>query len=154
MTYLLDEAVDQALDAKLRALLSLCFGNGFKHKRYAFEMPSHRWLVQEKDELVAHLAVHEKTFQSDGKSTPFMGVAEVCVAPSHRGHGLVKAMLREAETHLSKAPFAILLGDQEVYESSGYRSVDNVYFSFENAAKPLDSSPWPQGKAVIEGPPF
>ncbi len=162
MTYLLDEAVDQVLDAELRALLSPCFGGGFEHKRYAFEMPRHRWLVREKGGVVAHLAVHDKTFWNGGKTVPFVGVAEVCVAPSHRGRGLVKAMLREAEAHFSGVPFAILLGDREVYGSSGYRPVGNVYLPFENAAepkagvlmKPLGSSLWPQGKVVIEGPPF
>lgn len=162
MTYLPDDAVDGALDAELRALLSLCFGDEFKHKRYAFEMPAHRWLVREQDKLVGHLAVHEKTFEYDGTGVPFIGIAEVCVAPSHRGRGFVRAMLGEAERHFSAVPFAILLGDPKVYGSSGYRPVGNVYLPFKDTAepnpgvlvKPLGSSPWPRSAVVIEGPPF
>lgn len=162
MTYLPDAAVDGALDAELRALLSLCFGVEFKNKRYAFEMPPHRWLVREEDEVVGHLAVHEKTFECDGISVPFIGIAEVCVAPSHRGRGFVRAMLGEAERHFNAVQFAILLGDPEVYGSSGYRPVGNVYLPFKDAAKPnpdvlvkpLGSRLWPQGAVVIEGPPF
>lgn len=160
MTYLPDAAVDGALDAELRALLGLCFGNEFKHKRYAFEMPPHRWLFREEDRVVAHLAVHEKTFECDGTGVPFIGIAEVCVAPSHRNRGFVRAMLREAEAHFN-VPFAVLLGDPKVYGSSGYRPVGNVYL-FKDAAepnpdvlvKPLGSWLWPQSAVVIEGPPF
>ena len=74
MTYLPDAAVDGARDAELRALLSLCFGDGFRHKRYTFEMPAHRWLVREEDKFVGHLAVHDKTFECNGTSVPFMVV--------------------------------------------------------------------------------
>ncbi len=70
-------------------------------------------------------------------------------------------MLREAERHFRVVPFAILLGDPEVYGSSGYRPVGNIYLPFKNAepnpvvlVKPLGSRLWPQSAVVIEGPPF
>ncbi len=162
--YLPDAQVDEPLETELRALLSLCFGDAFRDKRYHYELPAHRWLVRDEDALVAHLAVHDKTFQTedDGASVPFLGIAEVCVAPSHRGRGLVKAMLQEAEMHFRAVPFAILLGDPGVYGSSGYRLVGNVYFPYETTDEPtpdvmvkaLGSEVWPEGKVAIEGPPF
>lgn len=160
--YLPDEQVDETLDAELRTLLSLCFGKEFEHKRYAYEMPPHRWLVRDKGVLVAHVAVHDKTFQSGEKRVPFLGVAEVCVAPNYRGRGLVKIMLRHAEARLGSVPFAVLLGDPEVYGSSGYRTVGNVYFPHEGTGQPntgvmvkaLRSQLWLAGKVTIEGPPF
>lgn len=160
--YLPDAKVDDTLETELRTLLSLSFGDAFKNKRYHFELPAHRWLIREEDVLVAHLAIHDKTFQSEGKSIPFLGVAEVCVAPSHRGRGLVKAMLREAEARFRTVPFAILLGDPGVYASSGYRLVGNVYFPASDAGKPspdvmvkaLGHDDWPEGHVTIAGPPF
>lgn len=162
VTYLPDEAVDGALDAELRAWFHLCFGAAFKHKRYYFEMLQHRWLVRAKGTLTAHLAVHDKTFESGHKVIRFIGLAEVCVAPPYRRRGLVKALLRAAEAPFSEIPFAVLLGDLEVYGSSGYRPVGNVYFPFADAAnpqsgvlvKPLGSEAWPQGKVIVAGPLF
>jgi predicted N-acetyltransferase YhbS len=162
ITYLPDEAVDEALDAELRTLLTRCFGGAFRSKRYHFEMPQHRWLAFDEDALAAHVAVHDKTFACGERAVPFIGVAEVCVAPPYRGRGLVKALLKEAEAHFRKGPFAILLGDLKVYGSSGYRPVHNVYFPFEDATKPqpgvlvkpLRSEVWPEGRVTIEGPLF
>jgi len=160
--YLPDSDVDDALDSKLRALLGLCFGESFKNKRYCFEMPPHRWLVYDDSEIAAHLAIHEKVFKVEGKEEPFLGVAEVCVAPAYRGRGLVREMLKNAEDHFPTAAFSILLGERGIYGSSGYLPVDNVYFPYKNAdvpdndvlVKALKNAPWPEGKVVIEGPPF
>ena len=160
--YVADRDVDMTLDIKLRALLAQCFGEAFSDKRYCFEMPPHRWLVYAGDELAAHLAIHEKVFTAKGSKEAFIGVAEVCVAPPHRGQGLVKAMLKDAEAHFPNTSFAILLGESGIYGSSGYAPVNNVYFPYENASLPnedilvkkLRNSPWPTGKVIIEGPPF
>lgn len=160
--YLADREVDSALDRKLRALLHLCFGEAFENKRYCFEMPPHRWLVYNSNDITAHLAIHEKVFEAEGKQEAFIGVAEVCVAPPYRGQGLVRKMLKDAEAHFPNMNFSILLGDRGIYGSSGYTPVNNVYLPFKNAALPdrdvlvkrLGSEPWPEGKVIIEGPPF
>ena len=160
--YLPDAQVDDALDADLRALLTRCFGKEFAHKRYAHELPPHRWLVRDGEVIAAHVAVHDKVFRSGGESVPFLGIAEVCVAPDYRGRGLVKIMLRELVTQSVTVPFAVLLGDPGVYGSSGYRAVGNVYFPFEKTGRPnayamikaLDSRSWPVDDVIIEGPPF
>jgi predicted N-acetyltransferase YhbS len=162
ISYLPDTQVDDALDTELRTLLTRCFGDVFKDKRHYYELPAHRWLVRDEGELIAHLAVHDKTFEHEGTNIPFLGIAEVCVAPSHRGRGLVRAMLQAAETQFSTVPFAILLGDPGVYSSSGYHMVDTIYFPDRDAENPnpdtmvkaLGAAAWPSGKVVIEGPPF
>lgn len=162
MGYLSDAAVDGALDARLRDLLSLCFGEAFRNKRYCFEMPQHRWLAYEGAELAAHLAVHEKILCHQGGELPFMGVAEVCVAPPFRGRGLVRALLAHAEARFAGLPFAVLLGKLEVYRSSGYRPAASVYFPDKDPrrpnpyalVKPLGAAPWPSGRVEIAGPPF
>lgn len=160
--YLHDTQVDGALDAELRGLLTRCFGERFENKRYEYEMPPHRWLVRDGGVLVAHTAAHEKVVKSGGTALAFLGIAEVCVAPSHRGRGLVRAMMGELEKHFAGFPFAVLLGDPGVYGSSGYRPVGNVYFPFEETGEPntgvmvkaLGSQAWPTSKVTIEGPPF
>lgn len=160
--YLRDAQVDDALDAELRTLLTRCFDNSFETKRYAYEMPPHRLLVRDGGALVAHVAVHEKVLKSGGEALAFLGIAEVCVAPSHRGRGLVRAMMKASEAHFTGFPFAVLLGDPGVYSSSGYRSVGNVTFPYEGTGEPnryamvkvLGSRSWPVAGVTIEGPPF
>lgn len=161
-SYIRDAQVDDALDAELRALLTRCFGKSFEHKRYEHEMPPHRLLVRDEGALAAHVAVHEKVLKSDGAALPFLGIAEVCVALSYRGRGLVREMIRELEAHFEGFPFAILLGDPRVYGSSGYKTVGNVHFPFEKTGQPntgvmvkaLGSQSWPLDEVTIEGPPF
>ena len=160
--YFPDAQIDDALDADLRVLLTRCFGKEFEHKRYAHELPPHRWLVRDGEVIAAHVAVHDKVFRSGGESVPFLGIAEVCVAPDYRGRGLVRTLLLELEAQSGTVPFAVLLGDPGVYGSSGYRAVDNVYFPYEGTGKPnayamvkaLGSRSWPTSKVTIEGPPF
>lgn len=160
--YLADSEVDAALDRKLRDLLTLCFGQTFKDKRYCYEMPPHRWLVYMEEEIAAHLAIHDKVFTVSGVEEAFIGVAEVCVAPLYRGQGLVKAMLEKVENYFPDASFSILLGEGYIYGSSGYVPVNNVYFPYETTDTPnthvlvkrLKDVPWPEGKVTIEGPPF
>lgn len=160
--YLADSAVDEALDRKLRTVLELCFGKAFRDKRYCYEMPPHRWLVYDGDKIAAHLAIHEKFFSIGETDESFIGVAEVCVAPPYRGQGLVRSMLKEAEAHFPDVSFSVLLGERGIYGSSGYTPVKNVYFPYKNSDEPnkdvlvktLDGKPWPEGKVIIEGPPF
>ena len=163
--YLLDAQVDDDMDIHLCGLLHACFSEHgvetFKLKRYYHELPKHRWIIEDKGELVAHLAAHEKTFTHEGKEHAFLGIAEVCVAKTHRGHGLVKAMLKQLEKDFPSFNYAILLGDKGVYGSSGYKAASNVYFpdisteaSEDVMVKCFNSFTWPTGNIEIEGKSF
>ena len=54
--YILDDAVTQELDAKLRSLLSTCFTKEqdeiFQTQRYFNEMPRHRYLIWDGDDTL------------------------------------------------------------------------------------------------------
>ena len=131
--YIKDMDVSKELDLKLRVLLSTCFVKGqdaeiFNKQRYYNEMPQHRYMFWFNDELVAHVAVHEKEILMSGKLTPICGIAEVCVHPKHRNQGLVKNLLEKVHLDRRKQgdAFSVLFGDEEVYGSSGYKCVDNL----------------------------
>lgn len=131
--HIADAAVDDALDLELRALLSTCFtgpqDSVFKHRRYFNEPPAHRWCIRGEDgTLAAHLAVHERTLLAEGRSFPVGGLAEVCVHPSYRGRGYLKALVAEAHRWLKEHDyaFAVLFGDSRYYASSGYIPVTNM----------------------------
>lgn len=90
-----DSDVDDRLDREIRELLSACFikpgDEVFRDRRYFTEMPSRRWLLRDEGRLVAHVAVHERTIE-DG--IRMLGIAEVCVTPTHRGRGLMQGLLK------------------------------------------------------------
>lgn len=171
--YLSDTAVDDAMDAKLRALLSTCFTKPqdkvFGTRRYFTEPPAHRWIIRDENgDPVAHVAVHDKRVVSGGRSYRIAGIAEVCVHPKARGLGFVRNILGHIHAWAAGEgfEFAVLFGDPRVYGSSGYREVGNLFHDGMAAdgtpvrkqvpamAHPLGAHPWPSGEVYLPGPVF
>ena len=118
--------------------------------------------------MIAHTAAHDKTISVGGQDVRVAGIAEVCVAGSYRGQGLVRAMLAEAHEWMQREgiPFAMLFGSPRVYTSSGYVVVENpmtatnsviqTWNPFKGRAmvRPITGLPWPAGKMDLRGPTF
>lgn len=167
--YLPDASVDAAMDQELRDLLSTCFtkpvDHVFKERRYFIAPYPNRWIIRgDEGKVVAHVGVHERLIQADGKEYRFGGIAEVCVHPDYRGKGLVKKMLVLIHEWLSERgfSFAILMGDPRVYSSSGYVEVENIIHGgdeggwkpFEGMVCTLSDSPWPTSEVRLPGDKF
>ncbi|MGR5220503.1 GNAT family N-acetyltransferase [Vibrio parahaemolyticus] len=167
--YILDKDVDRTLDKQLRSLLSRCFtkpsDERFITQRYYNEMPQHRWLVRSKDktEVIAHVAVHEKSVTFQGQQLPIAGVAEVCVHPDHRGNGHVKHLLARAHQWMLSQGYlySVLFGKDEIYGSSGYQRVTNLYLVSEQEpytvtavsamVLTLKQQQWPASNVELKG---
>ena len=169
VAYLSDDSIDAAGDRELRGLLTTCFTKPqdfvFKKQRYFREPYNHRWTIRSgRGALIAHVGVHEKCIESEGKPFRIGGICEVCVHPEHRGRGYVKSMLACAHAWLSERgfPFALLLGDPRVYGSSGYSQVENLRLNEDgNGWKPVKAmmkemlyTRWPNGDVHLVGPKF
>ena len=171
--YLADAAVDDAMDAKLRTLLSTCFTKPqdkvFETRRYFTEPPAHRWIIRgENGDPVAHVAVHDKRVVSGGRSYRIAGIAEVCVHPKARGSGFVRKILGHIHAWAGGEgfDFAVLFGDPRVYGSSGYSEVGNLFHDGTAAdgtsvrkqvpamVRPLGARPWAPGEVYLPGPVF
>jgi predicted acetyltransferase len=160
LRYIKDADVDGVLDEKIRTILSRCFTHEprFKTQRFYNILPKHRWIIEVNGEVVAHLAAHELELEADGRKPAFIGIAEVCVIPEYRGRRLVSLMLSNAESINPAINYSILLGNPDIYKSSGYNSVSNVYFP-DVSDKPceavmvklLKGEPWPEGNVIIKG---
>jgi len=162
--------VDAALDRELRALLCACFtepeDHVFRERRYFREPPAHRWLLRDTEgELVAHTALHFKELTTGDHRVAIGGVAEVCVRAEHRRRGLAKRMLDAVDRLLIErgTPLAVLFGDPRIYRSSGYRTVDNLFYrdpdrtrwlSGDGMVKELAPGCWPRAPAYLDGPTF
>ena len=168
--YLPDDTIDDVLDQQLRDLLSTCFtgpdDHVFRERRYFIDPYPNRWIVRGAEGIpVAHVGVHERTIHCEGKEYQFGGIAEVCVHPDHRGRGLVKKMMVFVHLWLKEHgyPFAILLGNPQVYTSSGYNVVDNIlYDGVDGNWKPMEHTmvielsnvSWPAGTVYLPGNKF
>jgi predicted N-acetyltransferase YhbS len=174
LEYIEDRNVDAGLDAELRGLLSTCFtgkhNEVFHHQRFFSEMPTHRWLARDSEQqLVAHLALHDKIIGTSAGELRVGGIAEVCVLPSHRGQGLVRRLLALSDEWMATQgmPFGTLFGSHDVYGSSGYRQVDNPLRYLVKSTgnwreepingfliKPFGAIAWPSGLIDLRGPKF
>ena len=172
-TYLPDSTIDAEIDQQIRDLLTTCFTKDedgvFRSRRYWKEPYPNRWIIREnQDNLAAHVGVHEKEVRAGARRYRFGGIAEVCVHPDHRGKGYVKAMLAVIHPWLAQEgfTFSILFGDSDVYGSSGYTGIENLYMSTDPDApdsphepqtamvRPLGDINWPEGVVSLLGPHF
>ncbi len=174
LEYAREPNVSAALDRELRELISGCFDRPrqafFRERRYAQEMPLHRYLLRAPDgRLVAHAAVHEKRVRVGGAELMVGGLAEVCVHASQRRLGHVHRLLNSAHGALIERGIehALLFGELVVYASLGYRALDVAVRRFdpdtqahENGEMPdllhraLTHEPWPAGSIDLLGPVF
>jgi GNAT superfamily N-acetyltransferase len=95
-------------------------------------------------------------------------VAEVCVAPAHRGSGISKRLLQSIDQWLGSQviDFAMLFGQPKLYKSSGYVLMRNRLqtenllpwrwnpFCGKPMIKTLSQRPWPLGAIDLRGPTF
>jgi predicted N-acetyltransferase YhbS len=124
-------------DERLRKILTTCFVRQakFATQRFNNEMPRRRWmLLDESDSICAHVATHEKSFLlNGGASHKYVGIAEVCVLPEHRRKGIVKSLLALVHEYYQQEQgfeYSVLMGEPEIYSSSGYvKSGGNIYLS-------------------------
>ena len=168
--YVADADVDPRLDAELRQLLALCFPDDpcFKSRRFVHYAPQHRFLIYW-ETLAAHLALHDLELLVGEAGVQVGGVAEVAVHPDFRGRGLVRTLLAAAHDFLAArgTEFGVLFGKPVVYQSSGYRPIEDPirYFSSGEGitkteklagalVKCLGPRPWPAGVVDLKGPTF
>ena len=170
ITALPDSTIDAEIDREIRDLLTTCFINAeddvFSRRRYFKEPYPNRWIIRDGQQaLVAHVGVHEKEIQARTGTHRFGGIAEVCVHPDTRGRGYVRAMLTVIHPWLAKRgfEFGVLFGDPEVYGSSGYTVVDNLFMNADPQlpdsprravtamVRPLSEAAWPDGEVYLPG---
>ncbi|MFC1634898.1 GNAT family N-acetyltransferase [Planctomycetota bacterium] len=171
--YLPDSSVDASWDTEIRGLLTKCFTKPvdivFRDRRYFREPYPHRWVIRDaQDSIIAHVGVHEKSVEANGRTFRIGGIAEVCVHPECRGRGFVKTMLTCVHDWLIRHEFdfAILFGKAHMYSSSGYVEVNNLVHDAVTAAgesctrqspamvRQLSETPWPAGQVYMPGPKF
>ncbi|MBM7037100.1 GNAT family N-acetyltransferase [Vibrio ulleungensis] len=172
--YLRDTNISQFEDRQIRQLLRVCFNDDdqacIEERRFFFESPMHRFVIWDdsKQSLLAHAAFHEKKLYTASSSFVIGGVAEVAVAPTARGRGLVKQLVTAAEQKMLQLDIhhSVLFGDIEVYGSSGYIASERVHIlsdrkptsgkwvSVKTLHKTLSGRSWPDCTLYLAGKTF
>lgn len=158
--YIKDNQVSTRWDKKIRKLLRICFTSDkesiFEQQRYYLEKPSHRYLlIDQHNELIAHVAVHDKHVYIENNPVAISGIAEVCVHPLYRKKGYVRQLLTKVHRDIEDrdVSYSVLFGDRFIYQSSGYKEVNNLFvknitlvdhcWQPESAMVKEISRPWP-----------
>lgn len=164
-----DLEVGPELDQELRELLILCFPDTpqFREHRYYLEPPLHRWFIRDGGLLISHVCLHRRIVGTIQGDLRIGGIAEVCVRPTHRGRGLVRQILDKVHEWDLSSDFQMLFGKEEVYRSSGYRTVHNLlrYLDLKHnkwltnplagmMIRPSAMTDWPAGMIDLRGPVF
>lgn len=168
------DAVDSELDSQLVDLLSYCFTGldrvRLRHRQCMYTLPADRWVMRDgRDRLIAHLAGREIVVDVDQSPHRVAGVSDVCVHPSYREQGRMKRLLGAVHRWARQRdlPFAVLFGQTELYESSGYQRIDNPIRRWDADLAAWTESPmrramikrlsgvsFPQGVIDLRGPVF
>ena len=169
-----DSQITPAQDESLRALFRVCFKREsayLDHQRFFRELPPHRWMIFDEDQnVIAHIAGHDKILGTQNGLLPVIGIAEVCVAPEHRGRGCVRAMLGEIHDWARAQGFShsLLFGSHGIYGSSGYQRISNPIRALDYQTGAWETQPleyalaralnenavWPSGTIDLRGPHF
>ena len=151
------------LDAAIRRTLVTCFPKDaefFLHSRaWHGCTPAFSAVVQEDNEVIAHLGVVQREVTVGGASVHVAGLQNICVLPDHRGRGLCRKMLDAsmAEAKERGADFGLLFCVAQivpVYERCGWCQLPNssvVRVDLDGEEKPLANGNLPMWLPLNKG---
>ena len=123
-------AITPALSQQILALRRVCFDDSAADRIYYKQLPHHRLLAYQGDQLVASVAIDHRVITIAAKPYKIFGLIDVCVNPQHRDQGIASALLQEV-TQLGQQhsiDFLVLFAqDARIYQKNGFRLVDNYF---------------------------
>ncbi len=155
----------------ITALRNACFPDHQQDRSYYKQLPHFRYLVYDAHQLVGHMGVDHRVISVGGTVLRIFGVIDLCVAASHRRHGIAQHLLATLTTyaHACTVDFLFLLADdQRVYTHTGFVAVSH-YCSWlriddhtnygvavqalanEVMVKPIGATAWPDGPIDLLG---
>ncbi len=127
ITHRLEYTLDDPERSALLALLSGCFPGFFSDRAYFKQLPHARLLGHVDGELVAQVGMDHRVVRVGDAPARVLGVVDLCVAESARGHGHGASLMREVESLASSGAvdFVILFADDHrLYDALGYTLVN------------------------------
>lgn len=116
-------------EKEISRLLKDCFSSYPDQQSYYKQVPSFRFLAYDEKALIGHLAIHFRIMNIGGLTTKIFGIADLCVANSHRSKNIATTLLNELEVlgQKSNIDFLILVAqDHSLYKKNGFKLVENT----------------------------
>jgi predicted N-acetyltransferase YhbS len=115
-------------EAAVSGLLGSAF-SAYPKRSYYKQPPDFRYLAWEGERLIAHMAVEHRTINNSGALLRIFGLADLCVADSHRQKRLASHLLSELSLlgMQHRIDFIVLMATQkQLYLRNGFVLVNNL----------------------------
>ena len=130
-----ENEITAELDVAIRDLLCRCYPHDveiFSRTRCWHDIPpAWRFMAQQEEQLLAHIALVDQTIHVDGQPLRTAGIGMVCVAPECRGQGLCGQLLKQAMELADSEAFDLSMlfcstDVEPVYQRAGFQRIAPV----------------------------
>ena len=122
-------AIKEKTKIQIGSLLKSCFSDYPSDRIYYKQIPSFRYLVWDKKQLIAHMAVEHRYINIGATIASIFGVVDLCVRADAQNKKIASKLLEELEklANASTIDFIVLVAKEKtLYLKNGFQSVDNT----------------------------
>jgi ribosomal protein S18 acetylase RimI-like enzyme len=109
-------------------LRNLCFPENKSNYSYYKQLPHFRYLAFDNNILIGYLGVDHRVISVGSSVFSIFGIIDLCVAPSHRGHGIAThllTLLSELAEEKSIDFLFLVAEEKKLYIKNGFKVVSN-----------------------------
>lgn len=114
---------------QIKQLLLQCFPTYYAHREYFKQIPHHRLLAKETEQIIGQLAIDYRIIALNDQAIKVWGIIDLCVSPEEQGKGIARQLLQKAETiaRNNQLDFMLLFADNpSLYLQHGFQKcLDN-----------------------------
>lgn len=113
----------------IRRLLESSFSEYPGDRIYLKQLPDFRYLVWDKDEIIAHMAVEHRMINNSGDPCRIFGIVDLCVAEPYQHQKYATQLLQQLEElgEQHQVDFVVLTAkEHQLYQNNGYQLVENT----------------------------
>lgn len=113
---------------QIGALLKQCFSAYPNEQSFYKQFPNFRFLVFEKKQLIAHLAIIHRRVKVGADNHSIFGVSDLCVHPDFQHQKIASVLLEELENLGKKhrVDFILLIAqEQDFYKKNQFKTFNN-----------------------------
>lgn len=121
--------IGEQTHTKIRDLLKRGFSEYPEGRSYYQQVPTFRYLVSEKKQLLAHMAVDYRVINMANEVVSIFGIGDFCVDPDFQSQQIASDLLKKVEAKARKAniDFLVLIAQEHgLYKKNGFCLQENT----------------------------